>query len=48
MAINRFNGLPFSLENQKPLKRLENQESPSLTRLKPGENEREPLFDDRA
>jgi hypothetical protein len=48
MAINRFNGLRFSPENQKPLKRLENQESTSVTRLKPGENEREPLFDDRA
>jgi hypothetical protein len=31
-------------ENQKPLKRLENQKGSSVTRLKPGENEMKTFF----
>jgi len=47
MAINRFNGLPFSRESE-TVETVRKPKEPSVTRLKPGENEREPVFDDRA
>ncbi len=40
VSTNRFNGLSSRPGNQKPLKRFQNQKNSSVTRLKPGVNER--------
>jgi hypothetical protein len=43
-GINRFNGLRFSSRKPETIETVRNQKTPSVTRLKPGENEIETLI----